>query len=63
MLISHHVLGQLVYPLCQQGDLNLSRAGVFFTEPKFAYGAAFLLFIQIIPLSPVILANINYIIN
>jgi hypothetical protein len=61
MPISRHMLCQLVYPFCEQGYLNLGRAGVFFTAAKFAYELGLLLFVQIISLHPlVILANINY---
>jgi hypothetical protein len=61
MPVSHHVLGQLLYPFGEQGYLNLSRAGILFLEPKFAYNFGLFLFVQIIFLYfQVILANIGY---
>ena len=52
MPVSHHMLGQLVYPFGEQGYLNLGRAGIFFLEPEFAYDFALFLFVQIIFLYP-----------
>jgi hypothetical protein len=59
MPISHHVLGQLVYPLGEHGYLHLSRASVLFAKPKFAYGFALFSFVQIILYLQVILASIG----
>jgi hypothetical protein len=53
MPISRHMLGQLVYPLGEHSYLDLGRAGVLFTEPKFAYDFALCLLVQVNPLSPI----------
>jgi hypothetical protein len=32
-----HVLGQAIYPLRKEGDLNIGGAGVLFVKPKVLY--------------------------
>jgi len=35
--VNPHVLGQAIYPLCKEGDLNLGGAGVLLVKSKILY--------------------------